>query len=126
MLFLDTDIAIDIQRKHPPAVAWFSALSELPVVSGIVLMELVQDARNKRQLRSALTLAAPLTVIWPTESDCQQALAHFITYHLSHGLGLLDALIGATPMGRSAALRTFNDKHVRMIPGLVIQQPYKR
>jgi hypothetical protein len=45
---LDTDILIDVQRGHPPAVAWFAQLTELPCVPGFVVMELVQDAQQTR------------------------------------------------------------------------------
>jgi predicted nucleic acid-binding protein len=123
---LDTDILIDIQRTHPPAVAWFASLNELPAVPGFVVMELVQDAQNAQQIRRALKLVAPLPILWPTENDCNRALADFTAYHLSHKLGLLDALIAACAIGVSAELCTFNVKHYRVIPGLTITQPYMR
>src|SRR5438094_9871535 len=126
MRLLDTDILIDVQRGHPPAVAWFNALQELPSVPGLVVMELIQDASNLRQVRKVLKLIAPLPIVWPTVSDSQKALADFTAFHLSHGLGLLDALIGACAVGLSADLCTFNVQHYRMIPGLVTTQPYKR
>ncbi len=123
---LDTDILIDVQRGHEPALAWFASLSELPSVPGFVVMELVQDARNARQTRQALKLVAPLSVVWPTEADCDRALTDFAAYHTSHGLGLLDALISACAVGTSATLCTFNVKHYRVIPGLETAQPYER
>jgi predicted nucleic acid-binding protein len=126
MYALDTDIVIDIQRGHPPAVAWFGALTEVPSIPGLVIMELIQDALNMRQVRRVLKLIAPLPVIWPTEADCNRALSDFTAFHLSHGLGLLDSLIGACAVGRSATLCTFNDRHYRIIPNLVTQQPYSR
>lgn len=89
-------------------------------------MELVQDAKNARQTRQALRLVAPPTVVWPTEADCGRALTDFAAYHVSHGLGLLDALISACAVGSSATLCTFNVKHHRMIPGLETTQPYQR
>lgn len=89
MYLLDTDILIDIQRTHAPAVAWFSSLNELPFVPGFVVMELIQDAQNAQQVRRALKLVAPLPIVWPTEVDCNRALADFTAYHLSHKLGLL-------------------------------------
>jgi predicted nucleic acid-binding protein len=64
---LDTDILIDIQRDHAPAVAWFNSLTDLPSVPGFVVMELVQDAQNAQQVRQALKLVAPLPVVWPTD-----------------------------------------------------------
>ena len=126
MDLVDTDVLIDVQRGHPPALAWFAGLTDLPAVPGYVVMELVQDARNGREVRRALKLVAPLPVIWPTELDCARALSVFTVYHLSHGLGLLDALIAACAVGLSGTLYTFNDKHYRMVPGLTTAQPYTR
>jgi predicted nucleic acid-binding protein len=126
MDLLDTDILIDVQRGHPPALAWFAALTELPSVPGFVVMELVQDARNQREVEQALKLVAPLSVVWPSAADCNRALTDFSTHHLPHGLGLIDALISACAIGLSAKLLTFNDKHYRSVPGLAIAQPYIR
>jgi len=126
MDLVDTDVLIDVQRGHPPALAWFGGLADLPAVPGFVVMELVQDARNAREVRQALKLGAPLQVVWPTGTDCTRALSDFTAYHLSHGLGLLDALIAACAVGLSATLYTFNDKHYRVVPGLVTAQPYTR
>ena len=89
-------------------------------------MEMIQDARNAKEVRQALKLTAPLPVVWPTVPDCQRALSDFTSYHLSHGLGLLDSLIGACCVGLSATLCTFNTKHYHVIPGLVLVQPYTR
>ena len=126
MNLVDTDVLIDIQRGHPPALAWFAGLKELPAVAGLVVMELVQDARNAREVRKALQLVAPLQVIWPSAADCAKALSDFATYHLSHSLGLLDALIAACAVGQSATFWTFNVKHYIVVPGLVLAKPYTR
>ena len=126
MYLLDTDVLIDIQRQYAPALIWFGTLAELPTVPGLVVMELIQDAQNARQVRQALKLVAPLPVVWPTAADCQRALTDFIAYHLSHNLGLLDALIAACAIGASATLCTFNVKHYRVVPGLVMVQPFTR
>jgi predicted nucleic acid-binding protein len=123
---LDTDVLIDIQRGHAPAVNWFASLLQIPTVPGFVVMELIQDAQNDQQVRKALKLVAPLPVVWPTDTDCQRALSDFVAYHLSHNLGLLDALIAACAIGRSATLCTFNVKHYRVVPGLITAQPYNR
>jgi predicted nucleic acid-binding protein len=126
MYLLDTDVLIDIQRGHAPAITWFASLSELPSVPGFVVMELIQDAQNKQALSNALKLVAPLPIVWATEADLTRALSDFTTYHLSHSLGLLDALIAACAVGQGATLCTFNVKHYRVVPGLVIAQPYTR
>jgi len=102
---------------------WFSSLPEAPSVPALVIMELIQDAR---QVRQALKLVAPLPVVWLSEAGSIRALSDFTAYHLSHGLGLLDSLIAACALSRSAVLCTFNKKHYKMIPGLKTEQPYEK
>jgi predicted nucleic acid-binding protein len=126
MELLDTDVLIDVQRRHPPAIAWFSSLTMFPVVPGIVAMELIQNTRNTQDLRTTLLQIAPLTVIWPNEAEGQSAFQLFATYHLSHSLGLLDSFIAAIALSRKYELLTFNLKHFRMIPGLTLRNPYVR
>lgn len=126
MYLLDTDILIDVQRGYSPAVHWFSSLPEAPSVPALVIMELIQDAQDARQVRQALKLVAPLPVVWLSEADSVRALSDFTAYHLSHGLGLLDSLIAACALSRTAVLCTFNKKHYKMIPGLKTEQPYEK
>ena len=126
MYLLDTDVLIDIQRGHIPAISWFSSLTELPSIPGFVVMELVQNSKNSQQVRKTLQLVAPLPLVWATEVDCDRALSDFKTYHLSDSLGLLDALIASCAVGRGLTLCTFNVKHYRVVPKLLTSQPYGR
>lgn len=126
MYLLDTDVFIDFQRKYPPAETWIASLTETPVMPGLVAMELVQDARNKREVKTAVRLIAGYPLLWPTEADCKNALDLFRRYHLSHNLGLIDAMIAACAIGASATLCTFYVKHFRAVPGLMTLQPYTR
>jgi hypothetical protein len=64
--------------------------------------------------------------VWPGAADCDRALANYIAFHLSHNLGLLDALIAACAVGRAATLCTSNVEHYRVVAGLVTEQPYPR
>ncbi len=123
---LDTDILIDLQWGHPAAEAWFAALAEPPTVRGLAVMEMIQGARDGRELREGLAVVAPLPKVWPTDAENETGLGYLTAYRLSHGLGLVDALIAATAVGRSLRLCTFNVKHYRPIPGLVTVQPYTR
>ena len=126
MYLIDTDVMIDIQRGYVPALTWFATLSELPSIPGFVVMELIQDAQNKQQVRKVLQMVAPLPIVWPTETDCARALSDFTAYHLSHKVGLIDTLIAACAIGCNATLCTFNVKHYRVVPGLIMEQPYNR
>lgn len=124
---LDADIVIDLQRRFPPATVWFAALDLSAVaVPGFVSMERIQSARNAQEARSADSILARLARVWPSDVACEAAFADFRALHLSHNLGLVDALIGATARELSATLCTFNARHYRMIPGLLIEQPYLR
>jgi predicted nucleic acid-binding protein len=126
MDLLDTDVLVDVQRGHPPAVTWFSALTDMPAVPGFVVMEMIQEAPNAREVRKVLKLVKRLRIVWPSAADCDRALADYATLHPSHGLGLLDALIASCATGLSARLFTFNVKHYGGIRGLVTARPYRR
>ena len=65
-------------------------------------------------------------VFWPSLSTCSEALSVFARCHLSHGLGIIDALIGQTAVALDVPLYTFNQKHYGAIPNLKTVQPYKR
>lgn len=125
MELIDTDVLIDVQRGFGAAADWFATDPDVGV-PGFVVMELVQDARNSDEVQKALALVDGLEVVWPSEEECQTALKGFSTLHLSHGLGLLDALIAATAVGHGGVLNTFNERHYRMFPGLTTVRPYRR
>jgi predicted nucleic acid-binding protein len=125
MILLDSDVAIDILRNHPPAVAWLQRLGTQTLgLPGLVVMELIQGCQNKSEQNKVEQFCVPFTIDWPTQADCQRALRDYTAYHLSHGLGLLDALIGHTAIGLSATLATFNVKQFAVIAGLSTIQPY--
>ena len=123
---LDTDVLIDVQHGHSPAIAWFNALTQRPGIPGLVLMELLQNAQNTGQVRLAESLVHGLPLFWPSAVDCDRALQDFRVLHLSQNLGLIDSLIAATAIGLGATLCTFNVKHYRNVVGLGIEQPYQR
>jgi len=50
----------------------------------------------------------------------------FARYHLSHALGILDALIGQMAVALGLPLYTFNQKHYAAILNLRTVQPYEK
>jgi predicted nucleic acid-binding protein len=124
-MLLDTDVMVDILRGYPPAVAWLASLGSTPVgLPGLVAMELLQGSQNLNEQHRLEQLLQPFPLHWPTPVDCAKALHDFATYHLSHNLGLLDALIGETAVGLGETLATFNVKHYSVIAVLKTIQPY--
>jgi hypothetical protein len=127
MILLDTDIMIDLSRKYPPAVAWLASLGEEEIaLPGFVVMELIQGCRNKFEQEKVEKALTPYGVVWPSSKACDEALSAFARYHLSHSLGLLDALIGETAVALNLPLHTFNQKHYAPIPNLKTVQPYAK
>lgn len=128
MILLDSDVLIDLLRKHPPAAGWFGALHEDEelVVPGYVVMELIQGCRNKVEQDRVQRELATYGVVWLSQTDCDMALDVFAVYRLSHNAGLLDVLIGQTAVALGVPLHTFNQRHYSFIPGIQTAQPYSK
>jgi predicted nucleic acid-binding protein len=124
---LDTEVMIDLLRQYPLAVAWLDSLGEEEIVlPGFVVMELVQGCRNKQEQEKIQESLTVYSVTWPSPATCDAASSVFALYHLSHGLGILDALIGQMAVALHVPLHTFNQKHYAAIPQLITIQPYEK
>jgi predicted nucleic acid-binding protein len=127
MILLDSDIMIDLLRQYPPAVAWLNSLGDEEIVlPGFVAMELLQGCNNKAEQNKVEKVLTVFETVWPSPETCDDALSIFANYHLSHNLGLLDALIGQMAVALNLPLHTFNRKHYTAIPDLVTLQPYSK
>ncbi|NJO82269.1 MAG: type II toxin-antitoxin system VapC family toxin [Blastochloris sp.] len=125
MILLDTDIMIDVLRKYPPALAWLTSLGSTELMlPGIVVMELIQGCRNKAEQDQLLRDVGGYRTAWSSPSAGDHALQDFVSFRLSHNLGLLDALIAHTAIELRAPLHTFNQKHYAAITALTTVQPY--
>jgi len=127
MILVDTDIMIDIFRNYSHAIAWLDSLgNEEIILPGFVVMELIQGCRNKTELEKVKKELEPYAVIWPAPEICDRALSVFFSYHLSHGIGVIDVLIGQMSITLNMPLYTFNQKHYAAIPGIKTVQPYEK
>ena len=127
MTFVDTDVMVDLLRTYPPAVKWLESLGEEELLlSGFVCAELVQGCTTKEQQDKVARFLLPHHTTWPERETCDRALRVFSDFHLSHGLGLIDALIGQMAADMNVPLNTFNTRHYECIPGLKTEQPYLR
>ena len=127
MILLDTDVVIDILRQHPPAMAWLDPIvKEKVILPGFVVMELIQGCRNKAEHENMERKLKNYDVVWPSVETCNVALSVFSRYHLSHGIGIFDALIGQMAVALNLPLYTFNQKHYYIISSLRTIQPYEK
>lgn len=127
MLFLDTDIMIDIIRQFPPALLWLKSHEREDILlPGLVVMELIQGCRDKAEQNQLEKSINQYIITWPSKTVCDKALGTFSKFHLSLGLGILDALIGHMAVEMNLPLHTFNQKHYKGVPKLKTIQPYKK
>lgn len=115
MLF-DTDVLIYAQRgSRRAALAIDNAARRLVSVQS--LMELVQGARDKDDLRIIKRFLAELgfTVLPLTENIGHRSLVYVEEYGLSAGLRAGDAIIAATAVENALPLMSANAKHFRPI-----------
>jgi len=118
---------IDLLRRHQPAVAWLDSLGEEEIIlPGFVVMELLQGCRNKIEQAQVEQVLTGFDTVWPLPETCEAALEIFASSHLSHGIGMLDALIGQTAVALDLPLYTFNRKHYAAIPNLTTVTPYNK
>ena len=127
MKILDTDVLIDLLRSFPPAIRWLDSVAdEVLMLPGFVVMELIQGCHNRKEQNRVMKILEGFEVLWPTEATCERALKVFGEYHLRHGMGMIDVIVGQMSVDFKAALHTFNRKHYEPIPGISLIQPYKK
>lgn len=108
-------------------MAWLDSLGrEEILLPGFVVMELIQGCRNRAEQNRIEKELTAFRIAWPTPATYDQALSVFSRYHLSHRIGLLDALIGQIAVALDLPLHTFNQRHYAVIPGIKLVQPYEK
>jgi len=89
-------------------------------------MELIQGARNREEQEKMRKTIDEYAVVWPSEDTCNQAMELLAKYHLSSGIGIIDALIGQLALDVGLPLHTCNKKHYEDVPRLDVVEPYQK
>jgi predicted nucleic acid-binding protein len=127
MILLDTDVMVDVLRGYEPAIAWLTNISDSEIgIPGLVAMELIQGSQNAREQKRLEKALNVYPMFWAEPQDCDRALKSFAAHHLSHKIGLIDALIAETAISVDATLATYNVKHYSVIKELKTTQPYEK
>ena len=122
---IDTTILVDILRDNAQAITW---VNSVPIqerwVSVVTYFELLAGCRNRREQRLVAREMRHYHLLLVTEAISSTALSWFTRFHLSHGIGFLDVLIGATALHQGAIIATLNMKHFTPLPDVRVERPY--
>ncbi|MHB8778855.1 MAG: PIN domain-containing protein [Anaerolineales bacterium] len=122
---LDTSIFIDYLRGSETAKAWMNNFSTGELAYSVVTAaELLAGCRNRREQDIVEKELALYPVVHISGAISQTALEWYRQFYLSHSVGFLDCLIGASAHHYGLAVCTLNDKHFRPLPDLTVERPY--
>jgi predicted nucleic acid-binding protein len=118
----DSDVLIWFSRGDPEATGLIRATSDRSA-SIVVLMEVLQGARSKREMRVIKESLSDLRFrIIPLSESIGHTAASLIEEHAhSSGLRIEDALIAATAIEAGEVLATANTRHFAPIRGLAVK-----
>lgn len=125
-IMVDTDILIDLSRSVSGCMNFFDGLSAEATIfiSVISKMEILTGCRNKSEQEIAENFLDDFVVL-PIEADVSLAACDlYATFHLSHGVSILDCLIASTAIGRKIEFYTRNKKHFDVFPDIRLRVPY--
>jgi predicted nucleic acid-binding protein len=96
---IETTILVDLLRGKEEAITWVNGITlHARWVSVITYLELLAGCRNRREQRTVAREMRQYQLLHLTEEISRTALAWFERFHLSHGVGVLDSLIGAAAL----------------------------
>ena len=122
-MVIDTDVIIWYLRGNAKAFHLIENLDGFSI-SVVTYMELVQGMRNKKELnrfRQALH-EWNTSILYISEEISAKAMFAVEQHFLSHSMQLADALIGSTAINYGLPLLTANDRHYRIMKGILIKR----
>ena len=122
-MIVDTDVLIWYSREHQKAIEVIHSFDTF-FISVVTYMEIVQGARNKKELNTFKKALGILNVkIFQIDELVSTKAMFFVEkYSLSHSMEIADALIGATAIIKQIPLITGNDKHYRHLSEIEIKK----
>jgi predicted nucleic acid-binding protein len=121
---VDTDVWIDYLRGHPQAIACIKQLPERVWISAVSVAELHAGVREGAERETLVQLISSLDVADLTSEIAARGGLLRRDYGRSHGVGLNDALIGATALELNLQLLTLNVKHYPALGKQQIKKAY--
>jgi hypothetical protein len=121
-VIVDTDVLVWVLRGHEKAAKAVDE-TEARAISVVTYMELLQGARDKREVRAIKSFLVDLQfrLLPLTENVGHRASIYMEEYGLSVGMSMADALLAATAVESGEPLRTANQKHYRPVKELEVR-----
>ena len=125
-LLVDTNVLIDYLRGHPPAVQFLSDREHTDrfLCSVVTAFELFDGCRNATERRRIERLLMSFTLVPIEADDSLVALEWFRRWHLTHGVGALDCLIGAAVRRLRVPFFSRDQDHFSLFPDLDLRKPF--
>jgi predicted nucleic acid-binding protein len=108
---VDTDVWIDYLRGHRQAIKFVKQLPERVWISVVSVAELYAGVREGKEHEALTQLLSTLEVVDLNTAIASRGGLLRRDYGRSHGVGLNDALIGATALEMQLQLLTLDVKH---------------
>lgn len=123
-MLVDTDVLIDFLRGRPEARDFIAGLPPDAAISAITVAELFVGVREGTERTTLGAMVSTFRVLPLDATIAEQGGLLRRDFGKSHGVGLNDALIGATALAHGMPLATLNIKHYPMLQSRQLIQPY--
>lgn len=115
-LLCDTCVIIDFMNGRSQVLDEFTNNGTVLFINSIIEMELLQGARDKKELRIIEKKLHVFRLLNMQQDIFDLATEYVRNYRLSHNLALPDAIIGATAIFYQMPLFTYNGKDFKFLP----------
>ena len=123
---VDTDVWIDYLCGHPQAIKCVKQLPERVWISAVSVAELHVGVREGTEREALTQLLSTLKVVDVNAVIATRGGLLRRDYGRSHGVGLNDALIGATALEMQLQLLTLNVKHYPELDKQHVKKAYNK
>ena len=114
IVFIDTNIVIEYLKNDEEVVTCLNGYDKI-YINDVVIMELYQGARDKRELNFIKKKILKFEVLHMSQEIVSLAREIVDRYTLSHNTKIMDALIASTVIMYSMDLYTLNRKDFRYL-----------
>lgn len=123
-MLMDTNILIDYLRNLPQATRFLENVSGALSISALSVAELHAGARDAKERLEIQEFLNPISILPADVETCRLGGDLCAKFRASHGVDIVDGIIGATAQIHQLALVTLNKKHFPMLSDIFV--PYKR